>query len=453
VNTNSVATAINIPNPSRNRKPSMRRAAPDRVRGLGRRMAAGSDNVIAFRSPGDDDAIEHSKSAEEAPVRGDHLLNDIRAAIGQFVWLPEPKYYDLLAVYALYTHAYDAFDHAPRLAVWSPTKGSGKSTLLCVLNHLVRKGEIRVSATPAILFRGYEQEHPTLLIDELDKHVNNKKLDGKLHEVMNAGHMRGAKVSRCNQDNYSNLETFDPFGPMVFAFKNVKLPDDLMDRCLEVKLRPAKGKGYKSFNTKLDAPKLRELAGLARLWAEQNQAVLEAAEPKAPSGVVDRRLSNWRPLLAVADAAGGEWPMKIREVVVWLEAQQEQEGELRILSDCKEVWDSHPDVGFLPTEDLLHGLNDREDWSWAGWNNGEGLKVTQLAAQLKVFEVCPTQRRIKLPLFDSGKPKRGYHRSHFERAWRDYGLTQDVCQTPKRKTSVVTGVTGVTGLPARLRTV
>jgi hypothetical protein len=192
---------------------------------------------------------------------------------------------------------------------------------------------------------------------------------------MNAGHMRGAKVSRCNQDNYGKIEIFDPFGPMVFAFKNVKLPDDLMDRCLEVKLRPAKGKGYKVFKTKLDAPKLRELEGLARLWAEQNQNVLEAVEPKASPHIVDRRLSNWRPLLAVADVAGGEWPAKIRDVAVWLEAQQEQEGELRILSDCKEVWDSHIGLDFLPTVDLLAELNEREDWPWAGWNNGEGLKA------------------------------------------------------------------------------
>ena len=133
----------------------------------------------------------------------------MKTALVQFVWLPESKYYDLLAVYALYTHVYDAFDHAPRLAVWSPIKGSGKSTLLCVLSELVRKGEIRVSATPATLFRGMNTEHPTLLIDELDKHVKNKKLDGHLHEVMNAGHMRGAKVSRCNQDKYSKIETFD----------------------------------------------------------------------------------------------------------------------------------------------------------------------------------------------------------------------------------------------------
>jgi hypothetical protein len=164
---------------------------------------------------------------------------------------------------------------------------------------------------------------------------------------------------------------------------------------------------FKHFKSQLHAPKLIELARLARAWAEQNRNALEAAEPEAPSGIVDRRLSNWRPLLAVADAAGGEWPTKIRNVAVWVEAQKEQEGELRILSDCKEVWDLHFDLDFLPTQDLLRGLNEREDWPWAGWNNGDGLKDTQLAAQLRMFGVCPKQRRAKPDFFGNSNPKRG----------------------------------------------
>jgi hypothetical protein len=372
------------------------------------------------------------RSPSDTPECGHRLLDDIKAALRKFVWLREERYYDLLAVYALYTHAYDAFDHAPRLAVWSPIKGSGKSTLLRVLSELVRKGEIRVSATPATLFRGMHKEKPTLLIDELDKHVRNGWLDGELHEVLNAGHMRGAKVARCNQNNYSKVETFDPFGPMVFAFKNVKLPDDLMDRCLEVKLRPAGGHGYALFKSSRDAPRLRELGSRARLWAEQNQNALSEAEPKSPSNIVDRRLSNWLPLFAVADAVRGDWASKIRDVSLWFEAQQEQDGELRILSDCKAVWDDHTGLDFLPTQILLAELNDREDCPWATRNNGDGLNGTQLAAQLRAFEVGPTQRRIEQKLFGNGKPTRGYERGTFEKAWRDFGLLPDISCTPRR---------------------
>jgi hypothetical protein len=105
---------------------------------------------------------------------------------------------------------------------------------------------------------------------------------------------------------------------------------------------------------------------------------------------------------------------------------------LRILSDCKAVWDENPDLDFLPTKMLHAELNDREDWPWAAWNAGEGLNVNQLAGQLKAFEVKPTQRRIEQKLFGNGKPTRGYERGTFEKAWRDFGLLPDISCTPRR---------------------
>jgi hypothetical protein len=87
-------------------------------------------------------------------------------------------------------------------------------------------------------------------------------------------------------------------------------------------------------------------------------------------------------------------------------------------------------------------LNQREDWPWAGWNQGAGLTASQLARLLKAFDVTPQQQRT----FESGKPTRGYERSICERAWRDYGLMPEVCLVPKRKPGAVTDVTHVTAL-------
>jgi hypothetical protein len=113
-----------------------------------------------------------------------------------------------------------------------------------------------------------------------------------------------------------------------------------------------------------------------------------------------------------------------------------------MLNDCKEIWDAYPDADFLPTKCLLEDLNEREDWPWAGWNQSAGLTPSHLARQLRVFDVMPKQRRT----FDSGRPTRGYERSSFESAWRDYGLMPEVCVVPKRKGMAVTDVTCVTAL-------
>jgi hypothetical protein len=86
------------------------------------------------------------------------------------------------------------------------------------------------------------------------------------------------------------------------------------------------------------------------------------------------------------------------------------------------VWDQHQGSDFLPTEVLLDALNHREDWPWGAWNNGEGLRSSQLAAQLKVFDVHSKQRRVKPNLFVKSKPTRGYERSSFEKAWQHFIL-------------------------------
>jgi Protein of unknown function (DUF3631) len=47
---------------------------------------------------------------------------------------------------------------------------------------------------------------------------------------------------------------------------------------------------------------------LADWMAAAADSELKGARPAMPQGVVDRKAKIWRALLAVADAAGGEWP-------------------------------------------------------------------------------------------------------------------------------------------------
>ena len=39
---------------------------------------------------------------------------------------------------------------------------------------------------------------------------------------------------------------------------------------------------------------------------------LAAADPEVPTALHDRQADNWRPLLAIADLAGGDWPARAR---------------------------------------------------------------------------------------------------------------------------------------------
>jgi hypothetical protein len=48
-------------------------------------------------------------------------------------------------------------------------------------------------------------------------------------------------------------------------------------------------------------------------WAGDHAVTLAGADPAMPAGFVNRVADNWRPLLAVADVVGGEWPERARQ--------------------------------------------------------------------------------------------------------------------------------------------
>src|SRR5262249_19082544 len=51
--------------------------------------------------------------------------------------------------------------------------------------------------------------------------------------------------------------------------------------------------------------RLDPLRRRAARWVADHLAALQAADPAVPAALNDRQADNWRPLLAIADAAGG----------------------------------------------------------------------------------------------------------------------------------------------------
>jgi Protein of unknown function (DUF3631) len=66
-------------------------------------------------------------------------------------------------------------------------------------------------------------------------------------------------------------------------------------------------------------------------WCEDNLKTLSTADPAVPDTLNDRAADNWRPLLAVADWAGSEWPKCARDAA--LDLSGVARGSIRGLSD------------------------------------------------------------------------------------------------------------------------
>jgi hypothetical protein len=104
-----------------------------------------------------------------------------------------------------------------------------------------------------------------------------------------------------------------------------KLPSTLADRSVPIELRRRRvDEIIEPFRFDRTGP-LDQLASQAARWALDNAARVRGTEPTIPTGVVNRAADNWRPLLAISDIAGGDWPTRTRHAVQCLVTTGEDE--------------------------------------------------------------------------------------------------------------------------------
>jgi putative DNA primase/helicase len=243
-------------------------------------------------------------------IIGAALLTEIRDAIRQYLVLPNGGA-EVLALWAVHTHTFECFGHSPRLAITSPEKGCGKTTTLDVLAELVARPLSTSNATVSAVFRIVEMAKPTLLIDEADTFL---KENDELRGILNAGHRKGGQVTRTVGDDHEPRQ-FSTWTPAAVAMIG-RLPDTLEDRAVIVSLRRRKSSEHvKQFRSE-HTDELRQLARKIARWTADNKDALRAHEPGTGS-LFNRAADNWRPLLAIADLAGGDWRRAV-SVALWL---------------------------------------------------------------------------------------------------------------------------------------
>jgi hypothetical protein len=163
-------------------------------------------------------------------------------------------------------------------------------------------------------------------------------------------------------------------------------------------------------------PEAVPLHSAVAAWARANLEGLREAEPELPDELDDRAQDIVEPLLAIADAAGGEWPERARHAVVALltgEGREESESlGVRLLRNVRDVFDEAQDERLRTTE-ILTELNKKDDAPW-GSLRGQALDARGLARLLKPYGIGPKTLREEEQTF------KGYERADFEDAWSRY---------------------------------
>src|SRR5205823_13976044 len=104
-----------------------------------------------------------------------------------------------------------------------------------------------------------------------------------------------------------------------------------------------------------DAGPLIELARKAARWAADHVADLAAIDPEMPESLNDRAMDAWEFCIAIADLAGGEWPVRARTAARELSGDGTVEDDsigIKLLADIRDVF-ANKDVDRLWSDDIV----------------------------------------------------------------------------------------------------
>ena len=148
--------------------------------------------------------------------------------------------------------------------------------------------------------------NPSLLVDEADNIITANS-NPELLAILNSGHNRkGAFVHRNvpTEDGGWEMRAFSTFAPIALA--GIKaLPDTLQDRSIVSRLKRAMRGEQKEHLRDGTDPVLVECRRKIKRWM---QDLTEIPEPELPPILFNRLGDNWRPLFAIAQIVGGQWP-------------------------------------------------------------------------------------------------------------------------------------------------
>ena len=363
------------------------------------------------------------------PVTGDYIAETLVAVVKTYAVLSDTAA-DAIALWTLHTWLVNEFTISPRLAVTSPTKGCGKTTVLRVLSKVARRPKRAGSISPSALFRGVEQFQPTILLDETEKYIEH---GSDLHALLNEGHCKGAMVWRVLGEKLE-LREFAVFGAVAFA-RNGKLPDDLEQRSIIIEMQRRRSDEPLSELRDDRCESLQRVACMCARWADDNEVSVADCDPDM-GGLVNRDADNWRPLFAIADTIGSDWPERVRDAAAALAPRESQSVGIMLLADIKTLFDEKG-TDRLASAEICELLKIMEDRPWAEWKSGKALTTNQLARLLKPFGVSPTGT-IRVGV----KTPKGYYRHQFEGVWERYLPTEGPSESPQRHNGGETATSG-----------
>jgi DNA polymerase I-like protein with 3'-5' exonuclease and polymerase domains len=380
--------------------------------------------------------LEHAVATDDVPADGEQpttelpadvtgadVLDKVGDLLGRYVRFRSPEQTWAVVLWVASTHFVAVFEIVAYLAISSATMRSGKTHLLDLIRWTCARGRRMSAGSDAAIFRTLAASPPpTLCFDEVDRYIGEHSERAFLIGVLNEGFERDGAVARV-EDAGGKREVVDyaVFGPKVFTGIGKLLPATTLDRCIAIKLqRRLRSERIAKLRARTAQEQAAEVRGLLAAWAAAAEGLVAEkydSDLAFAVGTNERAEDVWEPLLAVAEAAGGEWAARARQAVLALTPADDDTGDLAVilLADIRQVFADSGQPEALKSGELVKGLNGLQESPWGGLRDGKGISTHQLARDLAAFDLAPEKDRTK-----KGEQIRGWWRRSLGPVWSRY---------------------------------
>lgn len=258
-----------------------------------------------------------------------------------------------------------------------------------MLERLARRALLVGRTTASAFFRVIHAEQPTLLIDEADAFLRENET---MRGLIDSGHDRASATTMVSTPAGDNWQptSFSTFAAVALASIG-ELPDTIENRSIVINMRRRRPDDPQTLRARrrILREHLDPLNKRCADWCGLNAELVRAIVLWLPEGLRDRIADNWEPLFAIAEAAGGSWPLRAWQAALMLSREEQEQPYSMIqllLSDLRAIF-RRLNAEFLPSTEICRCLIELEDRPWADSFSGGPITTHRLARLLAPFGV------------------------------------------------------------------
>jgi hypothetical protein len=263
----------------------------------------------------------------------------------------------------------------------------------------------------------------TILLDEMGDALSSSP---ELDTVLRSGFQRGKDYIRLRAlpDGGYEHECFEVFLPAAISLVGA-VRKALGDRSAHVLLlrKPTSEVVDEAWDEE-EQQQVTDIGRKLARWVEDEGDLL-SLKPARLEGVNDRQADFVRPLLAIADQAGGNWPIEARKALQTLlgeGADLTDDTGSQLINDLRTIFDAElaaqpklkADKQEIESKLLVDRLLEMAESPWARLGNGRPLTQYKLSFLLRSFAISPCN------IGPESRRRRGYRRTQFLSAWEAY---------------------------------